>query len=44
MEGRGPLTADEAYKKLETYFSANGKNFNISEEFDKDPDRFTKFR
>jgi hypothetical protein len=44
MEGRGPLTSDEAYKALQTYFDSNGSKINICESFAKDPERFNKFR
>ena len=44
MEGRGPLTSDEAYKALQAYFDSNGSKINIYESFAKDQDRFNKFR
>jgi len=43
MEGRGSLTSDEAYKALQAYFDANGKNINIAKLFSEDQERFTKF-
>ena len=44
MEGRGPLTSDEAYKALQAYFDSNGNKIDINDSFAKDPDRFNKFR
>ena len=44
MEGRGSLTSDEAYKALQAYYDANGKDINIAKLFSEDPERFTKFR
>ena len=44
MEGRSPLRSDPAYVKLQEYFDANGASLNINDEFQKDPDRFNKFR
>merc|ERR1712212_366914 len=43
MEGRGSLTSDEAYKALQAYYDANGKDINIAKLFSEDPERFTKF-
>ena len=44
MEGRGQLKSDPAYVKLQEYFEANGDKLNINAEFQKDPERFKKFR
>ncbi len=44
MDGRGPLTGDEAYKKLQDYYNKNGAGINIANLFASDPDRFSKFR
>ena len=44
MDGKGPLTQDDAYKKLQELFNASGKSINLKELFAADKERFAKFR
>ena len=44
MDGRGPLSSDPAFVKLQEHFDAAGKNLNINDLFKEDPDRFKTFR
>jgi len=44
MEGRGALTADEAFVKLQLYFNQHGKDISINQLFAQDPERFEKFQ
>jgi len=44
MDGRGALTADEAFVKLQLYFNQHGKDISINQLFAQDPERFEKFQ
>lgn len=45
MAGPLPLLTSEAvYKKLQEYYNDSGKNINIKNLFEKDAERFKKFR
>lgn len=45
MAGPLPLlTTESVYKKLQDYHKENGDKINIKQLFDKDPERFNKFR
>ncbi len=44
MDGRGPLTGDGAYKKLQEFYDKTGKNIKIADEFKSDANRFSNFR
>lgn len=43
MDGKGPLREDAAFKKLQEYFNAHGKDININKLFKEDADRFNKY-
>ncbi len=44
MDGRGPLSEDPAYQKLQAYFDQNGASINIAKMFEADSERFKTFR
>nr|CAG4641535.1 EOG090X02RQ [Eurycercus lamellatus] len=43
MDGKSFLTDDSAYQNLLKYFQEKGKNVNINQLFQQDPDRFKKY-
>lgn len=43
MDGKTFLTEDEAFQKLQKYFQEKGKDLNIYQMFQQDPERFKKF-
>ena len=44
MDGKGPLSKDAAFAKLQALYDAQGKDIQLKELFAKDADRFNKFR
>ena len=44
MDGKGPLSQDQAFLKLKELFAAGGKDVSLKSLFQEDAERFNKFR